>query len=123
MVFVGEKGSGKSTLIAKMLAENVKEEMVTTTALEFKSGTKTREDRTVKLNIYELGGGRVLSNLLKTVFVGNSIDHMCIVLCIDLSKPGNAIDNLMFWQKAIREQSMEVVAQMKDTDPQSLLGI
>lgn len=48
---------------------------------------------------------------------------MCIVLCIDLSKPGNAIDNLMFWQKTIRDQSMEVVAKMKDTDPQSLLGI
>jgi hypothetical protein len=51
-------------LIAKILGESIKEEMPPTTALEFKSCSKQRDDKQVKVNVYELGGGRVLSNLL-----------------------------------------------------------
>ena len=64
MVFLGEKKSGKSSLVAKLLNEPVKEDMPETTALDYKFGTKSRDDKKVKLNVYELGGGRVLSNLL-----------------------------------------------------------
>jgi len=101
-VFVGEKSSGKSSLISKLLGESVKEEMPTTTALEFKSGSKQKDDKSVKVNVYELGGGRVLSNLLSTVFLGNSIDSITIVLALDLSKPGNSIENLLFWLHTIK---------------------
>jgi hypothetical protein len=38
--------------------------MAETTALDFRFGTKQREDKTVQMNIYELGGGRVLAGLL-----------------------------------------------------------
>jgi hypothetical protein len=65
----------------------------------------------------------VLSNLLSTVFVGNSIDNIIIVICIDLSKPGNSIDNLAFWLKAVRDQSMSIVNELKACDPASLLGV
>jgi hypothetical protein len=61
---LGEKKSGKSSLVAKLLNEPVKEEMAETTALDFRFGTKQREDKTVQMNIYELGGGRVLAGLL-----------------------------------------------------------
>lgn len=77
--------------------------MIPTTALDFKSGSKQRDDKSVKVNVYELGGGRVLANLLSTVFVGNIIDSITIVLCIDLSKPGNSIEDLLFWLKTIRD--------------------
>lgn len=80
----------------------MKEEMPTTTALEFKSGSKQKDDKSVKVNVYELGGGRVLSNLLSTVFLGNSIDSITIVLALDLSKPGNSIENLLFWLHTIK---------------------
>lgn len=120
---MGEKSSGKSSLIAKLLGESVKEDMPVTTALDFRYGIKQREDRSVKLNCYELGGGRVLSNLLSSVFSGNNLDNTTIVLCIDLSKPGNSIDNLTFWLNAIKEQSMAVVQSMKEANPQSLIPI
>jgi len=61
---LGDKKSGKSSLVAKLLNEPVKEEMSETTALDFRFGTKQREDKTVQINIYELGGGRVLAGLL-----------------------------------------------------------
>lgn len=120
---MGEKGTGKSSLIAKLLGEPIKEEMPPTTALDFKSGSKQREDKQEKVNVYELGGGRVLANLLSTVFVGNSIDSITIVLCVDLSKPGNSVENLLFWLKTIREQSLAVVQDMKERCPENLRGL
>ena len=77
--------------------------MPETTALDFKFGTKLRDDKKVKLNVYELGGGRVLSNLLQTVFVGNSIEQAVIVIVIDLAKPGNSVDNLIYWLDVVRK--------------------
>ena len=37
-----------------------------TTALEFKSGLKMYNDKKVKTNVYELGGGRNFANLLES---------------------------------------------------------
>jgi len=120
VVFVGEKGTGKSSLAAKLLGEAVKEEMTETTALEFKYGIKQREDKTVKLNIYEIGGGRVLANLLQSVFVGNKLEDTIIAICIDLSKPGNSMDNLNFWIAQVRAISMGVVNELGAADKENL---
>ena len=44
-MFVGEKGSGKSSLIAKFLGDPVKEDMPETIALDFKFGKKQHEEK------------------------------------------------------------------------------
>jgi hypothetical protein len=41
--------------------------------------------------------------------VGNSIDSITIVLSLDLSKPGNSFENLLFWLKTIKDQSLAVI--------------
>ena len=55
VVFVGEKSSGKSSLIAKFLDEPVKDDMKETTALDFRYGTRIKDEKKQKVNIYELG--------------------------------------------------------------------
>lgn len=55
VVFVGEKQSGKSSLIAKFLDEPLKDDMKETTALDYRYGTRVTEERKQKVNIYELG--------------------------------------------------------------------
>ena len=55
MVFVGEKSCGKSSLIAKFLDEPVKDDMRETTALDFRYGTRIKDEKKQKVNIYELG--------------------------------------------------------------------
>lgn len=55
IVFVGEKQSGKSSLIAKFLDEPVKEDMKETTALDYRYGTRVKDEKKQKVNIYELG--------------------------------------------------------------------
>jgi hypothetical protein len=54
-VFVGDKMSGKTSLIAKLLDEPVKDDMKETTALDFRYGTRVKEEKKQKINIYELG--------------------------------------------------------------------
>jgi GTPase SAR1 family protein len=44
-LFVGEKGSGKSSLIAKFLGDPVKEDMPETIALDFKFGKKNQDEK------------------------------------------------------------------------------
>lgn len=123
MVFLGDKGSGKSSLIAKLFGETAKEEIPETTALDFKFTVKQREDKSVKLNVYELGGGRVLANLLQSIFIGSSLHSTAIVLCIDLSKPGNSVDSILFWLRMIRDVSIGIVNEIKERDPTSLLSV
>ena len=53
--------SGKTSLIAKLLDEPVKEDMKETTALDFRYGTRVKEEKKQKINIYELGN-RYLCN-------------------------------------------------------------
>lgn len=44
-VFIGDKMSGKSSLIAKLLDEPLKDEMKETTALDFRYGTRIKEEK------------------------------------------------------------------------------
>ena len=55
VVFIGDKQSGKTSLIAKFLDEPVKEDMKETTALDFRYGTRIKDEKKQKVNIYELG--------------------------------------------------------------------
>ena len=78
--------------------------MPETTAMNYTSGIKIfKDEKQVKVNIYELGGGRSFSNLLGSAMIGGGIQNTTVVIVIDLLKPGNAIDNLLFWINAVRE--------------------
>jgi GTPase SAR1 family protein len=63
-IFCGDKQTGKSNLIYKLLDISVNTEIKETIACDFKYGNKTYEDLKQKVNTYELGGGRANSNLL-----------------------------------------------------------
>lgn len=47
--------SGKTSLIAKLLEEPIKDDMKETTALDFRYGTRVKDQKKQRLNIYELG--------------------------------------------------------------------
>lgn len=117
VVFVGEKRSGKSSLAAKFLETPLKDDMEVTTALDFQYGTKVREDKKVKVNVYELGGGRILANMLSSVLNGANVGSTAVCIVVDLSKPGNTIDSLLFWLNAVREHSQQAIETLKQENP------
>lgn len=102
-LFVGEKGSGKSSLIAKFLGDPVKEDMPETIALDFKFGKKNQEEKNQKVSIYEVGGGRTLAEMIGVPMNHRQICNTAVVIALDLSKPGNCVDSLLFWLNAVRE--------------------
>lgn len=65
-IFVGEKRSGKTSLIQKFFDETPKDDVPPTTALEFQYCHKIKDDKKVTVNAYELGGGRVLASMLSS---------------------------------------------------------
>ena len=110
-VFCGDKKSGKSNLILKFLEIQMNEDVKETTALDFRFGNKKREEQKARIQSYELGGGRVLASMLGATL--RNIDtsrSICIVL--DLSKPGNVIDSLIFWLKAVRAYSDNALKEL-----------
>lgn len=116
-MFVGEKGVGKSSLIAKYLDESVGDEMPATTALDFKHGLKEREERKVKVNVYELGGGRNQAHMLSACLNEGTIADTSVCVVVDLSNPGNSIDSLLFWINAVREQSQVALQKLEKSNP------
>lgn len=104
-VFVGDKQSGKTSLVSKLLDEPVKEDVKETTALDFRFGTRVREEKKQKISIYELGGGRTLANLLQAPLNAHSLSTggLVISIVLDLTNPGASVDTLLFWLATLRE--------------------
>jgi len=104
-VFVGDKQSGKSSLILKFLElQTSNDKLKNTVALDFKYATKNKEEKRAHVHTYEVGGGRVLVNMLQATFSLQNLSKIasiCIVL--DLSKPGNVIDSLTYWLNSVKE--------------------
>jgi hypothetical protein len=70
------------------------------------------------VSAYEIGGGRQLADMLGVPLNPRSMGSSMIVITIDLSKPGNAIDSLLFWLNVVREQIEICKSQI--TNPKDL---
>ena len=57
VIFLGEKGSGKSTLITSFNGAEAKAAPKTTVALQFSFAKKKSDLKKEQCNLYELGGG------------------------------------------------------------------
>jgi hypothetical protein len=91
--------------VSRLLDEPLKDDVKETTALDFRFGTRTREEKKQKLNVYELGGGRTLAQLLAAPVNAHALTQggLVIVVVIDLANPGASVDSLMFWLASIKE--------------------
>ena len=105
ILFVGEKRSGKTSLIAKFLGDPVKEDTSETTALDFKFGKRQVDDKSQKVSMFELGGGRSLADMLSVCLTPRSVSSTVVCITVDLTRPGNAVDSVLFWLNAIREKT------------------
>jgi len=84
-------------------------------ALAYNFGTKKKDDLKIRVNCYELGGGRILSNMLQAPLSAKNIpDIASLCICVDLSKPGNVIDSLLFWLNAAREHSGNAIKDLQN---------
>jgi len=115
LLFVGAKGAGKSTLIHSFLLKE--DPQKPTTALEYRfarRSTGTNNASTV-CNIWELGGGTQLSELIKVVLLPDRM-HACVVaITLDLGAPGEALPTLQFWLEHVRKHVEQCMLQLRAT--------
>ena len=64
--------------------------------------------------MFELGGGRSLSDMLSVCLTPRSISSTVVCITVDLTRPGNAVDSVLFWLNVVREQT-QIVLQMNMT--------
>lgn len=104
LLFVGSKQAGKSSIIHNFLMKD--DAPKPTTALEYRfarRSTGTQSAASVA-NIWELGGGTQLAELLEIVLLPARIASCTIVIALDMSAPAEALPTLQFWLKKAREQ-------------------
>jgi dynein light intermediate chain 2, cytosolic len=116
-IVIGEKGSGKSTLISALTGEEVKGERKPTAGMDYKYAIKKVEAKKIVGNFYEIGGGRLLADLIDTSLNAKKIKDSVFVITIDMSQPDTAMYYLDFWLKKVSSVVNKALDELNGIDP------
>ncbi len=107
---MGEKGSGKTTLISLFLNQLGMGEMKETAAVEYLYAKKsTGIGKKGTGHIYEIGGGRNLSNICTIPLENdNIVDSFCVIM-FDLSQCSTLFETIQYWIKHLRKKIDEIM--------------
>lgn len=116
--FMGSRAAGKTTLILRFLERE--EVPKPTTGLEYTYGRKSRGADLAKdiSHIWELGGGTFLSKLIEIPITPDTMNHLSIVIVIDLSKPEQLWDTIEILLKQVRQRLNEVLRSLQSSHPE-----
>lgn len=118
-IVVGEKGSGKTTLIAALVGEESKAERKPTAGMHYKFSIKKAESTKIVANFHEIGGGRLMSDLLKTALSPKKLASTVLIICLDMSQPDTALIHLNFWISKAVEAVNKSYDELSKSDPES----
>lgn len=116
-IVVGEKGSGKSTLIAALVGEEAKAERKPTAGMDFKYAIKKVESKKMVGNFHEIGGGRLMADLLTTALNPKRLQDTVLIITLDMSQPDTALHHLNFWLKKVSDTINRALEEISATDP------
>lgn len=124
-IFVGDAGSGKSTLIQGFLKPNVSKEPKPTFALEYNFARKKGSQASSKsiAHIWEMGGDIWEPKLLEMALTARTLATTVVVICCDLSKPQNALACLQRWIKLSRELIKRRISELQSSDPDAVAAL
>jgi len=116
LFFTGGSSSGKTTSILNFLSRDEKPRP--TVALEYTFARKSGNlQNKITSHIWELGGGSHLNKLLQIPINPQTIQHLTIVIVVDLSKPE------MIWKyteeliKNMKVRAEDVIKEVNKEDP------
>uniref|UniRef100_A0A7S3GCS5 Cytoplasmic dynein 2 light intermediate chain 1 n=1 Tax=Palpitomonas bilix TaxID=652834 RepID=A0A7S3GCS5_9EUKA len=117
VLVVGPKGSGKSSLISRIIKPDKvdKEESKEATGLEYtymrgRTG-QSLEDTVVHL--WELGGGKKMEQLVDVVITPHTIANAVVVVMLDLSKPSVIFNDILYWMQRIKRRTEECFKELR----------
>jgi len=117
LLFLGSKQSGKSTLINSFLMRD--DAPKPTTALEYRFARRSTgaNGASAVCNIWELGGGTQLSELLKVVMLADKLDSCVVAVTLDLAAAGDALSTMLLWFDQVRKQVKLALEQIAISGP------
>jgi dynein light intermediate chain 2 len=113
MLVVGTQGAGKSSMVQAFLGTASSaagdKKPKPTVALEYTYGRRSNAAGGKDLcQIWELGGGERLKELIPVVLTPAREKHACAVVCVDLSRPDSCLDEAVRWCDIVRATSRRV---------------
>lgn len=125
ILFLGEKSSGKSSIISKFLEKT--EGITASTALEYTYGRRIKRfstnqakdivhtwDLVANINSNSEEDLTVIQNLVDITITPQFIQNTVIALVVDLSKPIALLDKLLIWFEIIRKRVEDCLKLMKN---------
>ena len=101
LIVVGDKKSGKSSVITSLLCNPSEKIPKPTQSLSFT--TISRGSPKTALKIYEIGGGRNAQNLINVPLNPFDLPLTSFMIILDFGNPSQMLNSLLFWLKSIRE--------------------
>lgn len=125
LLILGERSSGKSTLVQLFSSPSKPEATKPTAALDYSYsraplGVSSKRDVG---HVYELGGGRLLADLVSVVLRPELLHSTVVVLTLDLSHPHKVVDSLLFWLLKLRERTDACIAELRQHDAKAAAKI
>lgn len=117
LLFLGNKNSGKTTIIDRFL-EKAPEVPKPTVALEYKFSRKSKGLEQTKdvVHVWELAGGAVHSKLVEAVITSSSLKNIAVIFVLDLSNPNDLWLTLDALLKAVRARIDKVASDLAAKD-------
>jgi len=111
VLVVGAKGSGKSTVINRILGSTTKTKP--TTALEYSFGK--RDDRNVSqtAHFWELAQGSDLSQLADVVITPENVHSVVVVIVVDCNDMSTMMETALYWLKRTDRRTQEIFQKMR----------
>ncbi|CUG88233.1 dynein light intermediate chain, putative [Bodo saltans] len=111
VLVVGAKGSGKSTVINRVLGSSTKTKP--TTALEYSFGKRDDRNTTQIAHFWELAQGSELSQLSDVVVTPENIHTVVAVIVVDCHDVSTMFESSTYWLKRIDRRAQEIFQKMK----------
>lgn len=117
VLVVGPKQSGKSTVVNLFLNPNKKDKPKPTVAMEYTFGRRSAGSGGVRdiAHIWELGGGRKLSELIRVPIDVERVTNLMVIVVVDLSSPAKAFSTAQWWIDLVRRRVRETIEELKRT--------
>mgnify|MGYP001560031855 FL=1 len=113
VLIVGSRGSGKSTLVSRMLGSSSSAAPKPTTALEYSYGKREERNTTQIAHFWELAQGNELAALSDVVLSPEAIHTVVVCIVLDCGDLTSMWDTLTYWLKRIDRRLQDIFARMK----------
>lgn len=117
VLVVGVKGSGKSSIVNRMLGSSSKTKP--TTALEYSYGKRDDRNATQIAHFWELAQGSDLAQLAEVVITPENIHTVVAVIVADCADLSTMFESVTYWLKRIDRRAQEIYQKMKAKNSQT----